>query len=82
VSNADTGVLIKRFGQASEIAASRNGKWIVGSWFNAVEVRDANTYELRRRLYAPSTYSPGVAFAPDGKRLAAFSGSIEIWDLP
>ena len=68
VWDAATGFNIDRFGDASGIAVSADGHWIVASWFSQVQIWSADTYELSRTLYSPQDYSPGVAISPDGKR--------------
>jgi WD40 repeat protein len=69
------------------VACSPDGKRLVsGGWHpdTTVRVWDATTGEQLRKYEGHTGYVPGVAFFPDGKRIASASadGTARIWRMP
>ena len=66
------------------VAWSPDGKsFSSGSKTDTIEIRDADTGQLKRTLHAPGSYLNSIVYSPDGKRLAAGGGDqqVRIWDV-
>lgn len=68
------------------LAWSPDGKTLASGYGDGIALRDADMGKLLRTLRRPSAEMPitGIAFAKEGKRLAAWQnyGAFSLWDVP
>jgi WD40 repeat protein len=64
------------------VAFSPDGKRLASTWGSTVKVWDAQTGQETLTLKGHPAGFSGVAFSPDGHRLAAgsYDGTVRIWD--